>query len=358
MLNKKAMMAAPAAVPQYIEDVFSTYLYTGNFNNLTINNGIDLAGKGGLVWTKSRTNSATAARNNHFLLDSSRGWSNNTGKYINSNTTATESNVEVSFVNPTSTGYTLGQAYYGNENALPYASWTFRKAPKFFDVVTYAGTGTNRTVAHNLGSVPGMIIVKRTDVAADWQVYHRSLANTEYMVLNSTAVKATGATRWNSTTPTATEFSLGTDVTVNASGGTYVAYLFAHDAGGFGDAGNQNVVSCGSFSGATEINLGWEPQYVLVKMTNAGEPTLRDWEVYDNMRGMGASISSANALFPNLSSAESVGFGGLRITSTGFVPNLGADNFIYLAIRRGPMKTPTSGTQVFSPNLWTQSGGL
>jgi len=34
--------------------VFSTYLYTGNWSTQTINNGIDLAGEGGIVWIKWR----------------------------------------------------------------------------------------------------------------------------------------------------------------------------------------------------------------------------------------------------------------------------------------------------------------
>jgi hypothetical protein len=45
------------------------------------------------------------------------------------------------------------------------------------------------------------------------------------MVFNNFAAVVTDATRWNSTTPTASVFSVGTDATVNASGGTYVAYL-------------------------------------------------------------------------------------------------------------------------------------
>ena len=40
----------------FVEDVFLTYLYTGNGSTQTITNGIDLAGKGGLVWTKRRVN--------------------------------------------------------------------------------------------------------------------------------------------------------------------------------------------------------------------------------------------------------------------------------------------------------------
>jgi len=36
----------------YIEDVFSTWIYAGNGATQTITNGIDLSGKGGLVCTQ------------------------------------------------------------------------------------------------------------------------------------------------------------------------------------------------------------------------------------------------------------------------------------------------------------------
>ena len=57
-----------AAVPTYIEDVFSTYLYTGDGSSAqNINNGIDLSGKGGMVWVKSRSNATT-----NVIVDTSR----------------------------------------------------------------------------------------------------------------------------------------------------------------------------------------------------------------------------------------------------------------------------------------------
>ena len=40
-----------------VEDVFSTWLYTGNGSTQTITNGIDLSGEGGMVWLKSRSHS-------------------------------------------------------------------------------------------------------------------------------------------------------------------------------------------------------------------------------------------------------------------------------------------------------------
>jgi hypothetical protein len=343
----------------FIENIFSTWLYTGNGSTQTITNGINLSTQGGLVWIKSRS-----AATNNFLFDTTRGALNE----INSNTTDAQASLAASLTAFNTTGFALGAAAGINVSAATYASWTFREQPKFFDIVTYTGTGANRTIAHNLGSVPGCIFVKRTDAAADWQVYHRSLANTQYMVLNSTAAVATGATRWNSTTPTSTVFSVGTDTTVNASGGTYVAYIFAHNAGGFGNAGTDDVISCGSFitngSGAVPVqNLGYEPQWILYKPTDA--PT--DWIIGDNMRGIqpnsaGAENNVANILYTNLSSAEnSGGQTFFTLSPTGFYSNanFGASRtFTYIAIRRGPMKTPTVGTSVFGLNARTGTGAI
>jgi hypothetical protein len=354
-MSAKALLSASVSAPPavYVEDVFSTWLYTGNGSTQTITNGIDLSGEGGLVWLKGRS-----ASNNHMLVDTARG----DGNYLSSNLT------NASAYNPLifgSNGFGLSSSSLLNADFATYASWTFRKAPKFFDVVTYTGTGANRTIAHNLGSVPGAIWVKRTDTTGDWQCYHRSLANTQYMVLDSTAAVATGATRWNSATPTSSVFSLGTEATVNASGGTYVAYLFAHDAGGFGDSGDESVVSCGSVTtdGSGKIptvNLGWEPQWLLIKRSSE----ISDWDMQDTQRGwIDASSDQAVRLRANTDQAETI-FANTPavLTSTGLKAhptlNYGAGvTFIYIAIRRGPMKTPESGTEVFSALTATVSTG-
>jgi hypothetical protein len=351
MLAKNLQGAAAAAVPAYIEDVFSTYLYTGTGSSQTITNGIDLAGEGGLVWVKNRNLTGYSP----LLYDTARG----AGNYLASNSANPQGSFGLSAFN--ADGFTGSGGYDFNDNGQTFASWTFRKQAKFFDVVTYTGNGSNRTISHNLGSVPGCIIVKRTDNDGAWQVYHRSLANTEYLVLNTTAAKATGATRWNSTTPTSTEFSLGTDSTVNANGGTYVAYLFAHDAGGFGASGSDNAISCGSYttdgSAVATVNLGYEPQWVLAK----GSSNASGWYLIDNMRGFAYSNTALGlqAQSSQAESASSSGANGFYPTATGFVDNgiFGTNStIIYIAIRRGPMKTPTSGTSVFTPVARTGTG--
>lgn len=338
--------AAPSGEAVYIESVFSTYLYTGTGANQTITNGIDLSGKGGLVWAKRRDDVT-----NHALLDSTRA----VDKPLSSNLSNGNITWTNSFTAFNANGFSVGSDPNGVTNASggTYASWTFRKQPKFFDVVTYTGNGTARTIAHNLGSTPGCVIVKRTDSTGDWSVYHRGLTSaSQNIYLNLTNAAATASSIWNSTAPTSTVFSVGTATAVNANGGTYVAYLFAHDAGGFGPAGTDNVISCGSFNGASagSVSLGYEPQWILFK--DATSTT--SWVIYDVMRGW--SVTSGNYLLPNSSGAEA------NTTSLYPVPNatgfsypsgMTSGNTIYIAIRRGPMKTPTSGTQVYEGTAYT-----
>jgi hypothetical protein len=339
-----------AAIPNYIEDVFSTYLYTGNSSTQTITNGIDLSTKGGLVWTKARVDRY------HNLEDTVRG----AGNSLWSNATSANYYYSDAITAFGSTGYTLGADGTGNQvNSSPtnYVSWTFRKQPKFFDIVTWTGNDVaGRTISHSLGSAPGTIIVKRTNSTSNWPVYHRSLGATKAIFLNNTDAAVTSAAYWNNTEPTSTVFSIGDNGAVNeggASAGTYIAYLFAHNAGGFGLTGSDNVISCGGFttngSGGVTVDLGYEPQWVFLKNVSAGYDSV----LVDNMRGFPAS-GDAKSLRPEATSAEGNRY--VYTNSTGFFSpnNLGADlNWIYIAIRRGPMKVPTSGTSVFSSNTAT-----
>jgi hypothetical protein len=134
--------------------------------------------------------------------------------------------------------------------ARDYASWTFRKAEKFFDIVTYTGDGVdNRQIPHNLGSVPGMIIVKATSSGDQWPVYHQSLG-TGAVRLNLTN-SYNSADLWWKTTPTDSHFTVYGGGEVNVSSIEYVAYLFASDAGGFGDDGSESIIKCGSYTGTS-----------------------------------------------------------------------------------------------------------
>ena len=332
-----------AAVPKYIEDYFSTYLVTGDGTAPAVNNGIDLSTKGGLVWIKKRS-----AAGSHSLFDTARG----ANLRLISNDTAAQDSVNLSFTTTGFSNYTL-------DSGVTYASWSWAKAPKFFDVVTYTGNGSTggQTINHNLGSTVGCIIVKRTDAVEQWRVYHTTQGVAAYAGLNSTAAFTTDSNNpWK--TPTSTTFGVGDGTywtSLNASGGTYVAYLFAHNAGGFGLTGTDNVISCGSFttggSGDFSVTLGYEPQWVLLKQSSGAGG---NWVLFDTMRGM--SNTNVARLIPNTSGAETNYSAPYCVPSaTGFYSTAGGffdagETIIYIAIRRGPMKVPTSGTSVFDDN--------
>jgi hypothetical protein len=331
----------------YVEDVFSTYLYTGNGSTQSITNDIDISTEGGMVWIKNRD-----AADGHVLTDTERG----AGEVLASNSTAAEVTNADTTTAFNSDGFSIGADVIVNTNTEDYASWTFRKAEKFFDVVTYTGDGTNgREIPHSLAGDVGMVIVKCTSDADQWLVWHKSTP-TGYLRLDGTGALVTSFAQFkfgNGTTtvnPTSSVFTVAGDSDINGSGRTYVAYLFASDAGGFGDDGDESIITCGGFttdgSGLATVNLGYEPQWLMIKRTG----TTGDWQIVDTMRGFVNNSSGGDAVLKaNSSDAEST-FTLATPTSTGFLIDGNAANapIIYIAIRR-PMKTPESGTEVFAP---------
>jgi len=210
------------ATKTYVDDIFSTFLYEGvgsGYNDISVNNGINLSGEGGLVWVKNRDDSK-----GHVLADTVRGAT----KTLYSNTTAAEVTYNNRIKSFSSTGFTVGKDDEVDYSGRSYSSFTFRKAPGFFDVVTYTGTGSSRTVAHSLGSVPGFIIIKCTSHSDQWECFHDALGVTERIRLESSGEAFTdGGGAWDNTAPTSTHFTVNTNNGVNGNGRTYVAYLFA-----------------------------------------------------------------------------------------------------------------------------------
>ena len=332
----------------YVEDVFSTYTYTGNGSTQTITNSINLSTNGGLVWTKSRVTGYSSS-----LIDTARG----TKSDLRSSGTdaALSLSSDAGFSSFNESGYSIAGAFGGwgsvNVNGETHVSWTFRKQPKFFDIVTYTGNATNgRQISHSLGSAPGMIIIKRTDAIRSWVCFHRSLGTGGLLKLNQDIVAETNTALWYSTTPTSSYFAINNDLDVNASGGTYVAYLFAHDAGGFGTSGNDNIISCGTFTGNTTVTLGYEPQWILVKKSSG----VGDWYLHDNMRGWPVSGDAAY-LLANSTAAEGQ-TSQIYPNATGFSTLIGSGDYIYIAIRRGPMKVPTDASTVFARSAYFGNG--
>jgi len=208
----------------YVDDVFSTYLWKGdNTHNRHIQLGFDYENEEGLIWIKNRQGG-----DYHVLFDTLRG----VNKRITSNATDAETTTSGEVKQFTSTGYRIGATGTVNGNDK-FSSWNFMSSPGFFDVVTYTGTGVQRTINHDLGSIPGMIMIKRTDASASWIVYHRGLETDSYPAWTyafqglSTADAKVNYNWLFKSAPTAASFEIGTGALVNTNGGSYVAYIFA-----------------------------------------------------------------------------------------------------------------------------------
>jgi hypothetical protein len=323
MMRRRSLMLAAGSID--IADAFSTDLYTGTSAAQTITNGIDLAAEGGLVWTKRRDGSGS-----NIVFDSERSFS--PASYTDgTGTINVGADAMVSF---DSDGFSLGadSSFYVNYTGRTYVAWTFRKAPKFFDVVTYTGDGgSNRAIPHSLGIVPGMVIVKRTDGGAEnWSVDHRGLVQGSPLFLNLTqASVSTGGTEFP-TEPTDENFYVGTNNTQNGNTFEYVGYVFAHDTE------DDSVIQCGSYTGngsttGPVVTLGWEPQWLLVK--NAGAAA--SWWIHDTVRGVSSGLN------PNTSGVETTGLTWFSIDATGFQITANSSNinssgveYIYMAIRK------------------------
>jgi len=264
--------------------------YPGTAGVQSISNAVNnVSFQPDLVWIKSRTPGAT----NHALFDSSRGVT----KYLSSNTTTAETTLAQSLTALNANGFSLGtDTTLVNASANSYVAWQWRESiTAGLDIVTYTGNGANRTIAHNLGVAPAMVIVKRYDApnTGNWQIRHKIIAATDSIQFGSAAA-ASAPTVWNSTAPTSSVFSVGTSTDVNATGGTYVAYCFAEIAS-FSKFGS--YTGNGSADGPF-VFCGFRPKFVMFKSTAVGTR----WLIWDSVRN---SYNVADAtLSPTFASTE------------------------------------------------------
>ena len=336
-----------AADSLYVDDVFSTYLYDGTEANKTITNGIDLAGEGGMVWIKARTDTRS-----HFIFDTERG----VQKRLITNGTFSEATATNSLTQFNNNGFNLGDYGDTNKSGQDMCAWSFRKAPGFFQAVKYtSNSNTSVTIPHGLGSVPGMVWIKNASRSSDWMVWHRSLGSNG-MRLNSPDAGFPNANIEYSA-PDATNFYAknpgydGNAVTASGNNDEYIAYFFAHDDASFGTNEDESIIKCGNYmgnGGVKSIDLGFEPQWIMIKSTDFNNNA---WLMFDTMRGIANNANDAY-LLANANYLEE-NFQFLNVTSTGFDIKTNASHvntsgydYIYMAIRR-PHKPPEAATEVF-----------
>ena len=265
-------------------------------------------------------------------------------------------------------GQTAGTDGVNGDSNQNFTSCSFRKAKGFFDVVSYTGNGTNRTIAHNLGCVPGAIVVKKTTDTGNWIFGHKYLnggSNAWHynMRFNARDPAYANNTMWNNTAPTASNFSIGTTGDVNENGQTYIAYLWASgdaDSQVFGREGAEtNIIKCGMYtgnSGSQTINVGFRPDWFIIKQATTSDYDWGWWDKYlmGNVTTTGYgdcqilrlhNNTGASGLMRMLTtSGGDASAKGFHIQSEGSNFNVSGEQYIYIAVRSPDMNVCRDGS--------------
>jgi hypothetical protein len=216
-------------------------------------------------------------------------------------------------------------------------AWCFKRAPGFFDIVCYTGSGGAANITHSLGVTPELVMVKTRSQVDSWCITSKTLNPTgQTLRLNGTEAWTSGFTLSDSSTVFSVNVNgIGSS---NASGITYVAYLFATIS---------RISKVGSYTGngsSKNIDCGFGSNYsafVLIKRTDS----TGDWYVWDTARGITTSFDphlSLNTTTAEVSTTNSVdlavsGFSVIQNATTNI--NVNNATYIYLSIASSSVLT-------------------
>jgi len=341
-------------------DYFETLTWTGADTSA----GRDFTGVGfqpDWVWCKTRS-----VGNGHKLFDSVRG----VGKSLQSEGTGAEvTNDGNGYIDSfDSDGFSSiagsSNNYNFNISSETIVAWNWKAGTSFtndasstgignidstgsvntdagFSVISYTGdANADNTVAHGLGSVPKMIILKNRSISSNWMVYHASTGAQAPLFLNLGNAAGSGDPDRFKVVPTSSVFTPGTAQEGNGSGNSIIAYCFA-DVKGYSKVGG-SYTGNGNANGSY-IHLGFAPAFVLIKNADAGEA----WQMFDNKRLSFNQTNGRYSLNPNSNAAEYTGAPLIDFLSNGFKLRTDtnslnvAQNYIYMAFAENPFVTST-----------------
>ena len=329
---------------------FQTLLYTGNSSSsrsLTNTGNSDL--QPDWLWVKNRTNGAE-----HGIWDSTRG----AGKRLLIGTDAQEDQTNVASFN--SDGFTVNTGDIINTNTHTYVAWQWKagggsgnrttftesgnnpgggrqvNTTAGYSIIDYVGTGGNGTIAHGLGAIPKLVFVKNRDGGTNdsWFTHWTGLlGDNKVLYWNSTDGAATNASAFNSTAPTSTNITVGTNSATNTDGDNYIMYAFT-DIKGYSDFGTYegNGDADGPF-----IYTGFKPAFIMLKSVDSAQV----WSIRDS--GREPTNPAKLAIYANESGVESDhANNSVDLLSNGFKlrnpysENVNNETFTYMAFAEHP----------------------
>ena len=339
---------------------FHTQLYTGNGSSgLSITNDANAGDfQPDFLWIKSRS-----ITDNNVVLDSSR----TSEKRLKTNSTDAEDSNDPALITFETDGFDLDTTDAAfNQSSATYVAWQWKanggstttndasatsvgnqdstyqaNTTAGFSIVTYNGVSQVGTMAHGLGVVPHVMIVKcRSADGERWETYHHkntSAPETDHLELSATDATSDSAHTWNDTAPTSTIFTVNNSGSNNEDGKTYLMYLFS-EIQGYSKFGGYtgNGDADGPF-----IYTGFKPSWVMIKETSNAD----NWYIYDNKRSpfnvVNDYLQAENTEVEGTTSINLLDFvsNGFKSRGDGGTTNTSGSNYIYMAFAHQPFVT-------------------
>ena len=324
-------------------------LYTGNGTSQTISG---LGFSPDWVWTKLRS-----AGFGHRVWDTVRGAT----KRLEPHATTAEATESTALTAFTSDGFSVGSEANVNTTYLggAFVAWCWdggtstatntdgsitssvrANASAGFSIISHVGTGTAGTFGHGLNAAPEFLIFKNRDAVDNWFVWFKAAdgtATTGGVLNNANAFFTGSANELNSTLPTSSVISVGSNLATNGNTQDIITYAFAPVAGysAFGSyTGN------GSSDGPM-VYTGFRPRWIMTK----GVDNASKWVIYDTARETYNLVDTA--LYANEAYADQTNiYNNIDILSNGFKirsnwsdHNTSGNDFIWACFAEHPFKT-------------------
>tara|TARA_E500000331_G_C17192358_1_gene685511 strand:- start:103 stop:1086 length:984 start_codon:yes stop_codon:yes gene_type:complete len=322
---QQMLLGAGGEVDLPVEDIFKVTSFTGNTSNsTTIAAPGNKVGAGVAVWHGKRT-----ASNDKYYYDSDMS----AGELLIQNDTASKyTGWSNSFEGFGTTSHDLG-TNDGWADDEGYVNFQFKRYKNFFDFGTVTKNSSSQSFSHNLKTTPRFMMVKRMDSSSHWYTYNYFDGKSKYIktqTLNEHGdARTTDTNVWNNTSPTSTQFTLGSTIT----NGTYKYMMWGN--GDFcnveyysGNNSVKNIVTANA-SGYT-----FQPQFIAIRRLNG----FGWWSWFDTTRGIPdgdvsrwAAHNSTGGSSDDWIDLTSTGF---DINQNGTYLNQSGGEFIYIAIAK------------------------
>ena len=262
------------------ESGFSVVKYTGTGSATTVGHGLNK--KPNLIIFKNLGSSGTSDMWPVYASPITADFT----LYLSENYAAINDAANYNDTEPTSSVFTVGTWNGINKSSVDYVAYCISNIDGYQHVGSYTGNGSANGPFVYTGFEPAWIMIKRTDSARNWRIIDnkRSTTNPRDKEIYPNLPNADGT--YNSLNFHTNGFQvINTDISYNASGGSYLFYAIAANpdttaptkANSF-----KSTIWSGTGSARSITGLGFKPDLIWWKARNASN---YNWKAVDSING-------------------------------------------------------------------------